>query len=75
VAFPAENKCHIQVRLTSLFPGDAEMIDRACRGDARDDDLAPFVEFLRTKVAPFCEDLFPSISKTKKKPPTTPASR
>lgn len=56
VAFPAENKCHIQVRLTSLFPGDAEMMERACRGDASDEDLAPFVEFLRMKVAPFCED-------------------
>lgn len=56
VAFPAENKCHIQVRLTSLFPGDAEMIDRACRGDASNEDLASFVEFLRMQVAPFCED-------------------
>ncbi|QTN28808.1 DUF4304 domain-containing protein [Rhodoferax sp. AJA081-3] len=56
VAFPAENKCHIQVRLTSLFPGDAEMIEGACSGNASDEDLRTFVEFLRVKVAPFCAD-------------------
>lgn len=30
VAFPSENKCHIQARLTSLFPAQTEIIDQAC---------------------------------------------
>ena len=56
VTFPTENKCHIQIRLTSLYPAEAEMIDKACRGKASENDLTPFVELLLMKVVPFCND-------------------
>lgn len=54
--FPAENKCHIQARLTTLFPTEADAIDRACRLDNDETDLAWLSAFLRDKVAPYCRD-------------------
>ncbi len=56
VDLPPVNQCHIQTRLTSLFPADAELIDRACRMDAADADLTQFIELLRGSVVPFCDD-------------------
>lgn len=55
-AFPSENKCHIQARLTSLFPEQSVMIEQACRLTSGADEFAVFIEFLWEKVAPFCED-------------------
>jgi hypothetical protein len=56
VAFPPENKCHIQARLTSLFPEYGEIVDRACTVGSSEDEFAAFVDFLQVKVVPFCED-------------------
>ncbi|WAC71441.1 DUF4304 domain-containing protein [Roseateles sp. SL47] len=56
VEFPAENKCHIQARLTSLFPGHAEAIDRACMAGGSKEDSATFAEFLESEFVPFCND-------------------
>lgn len=38
--FPPEHKCHLQVRLTSLFPEDAAMIERACSLTDGEDEMA-----------------------------------
>jgi hypothetical protein len=56
VAFPSENECHIQARLTSVFPEHSEMIDRACQlaGDAN--EVAELLAFLTEEFAPFCDD-------------------
>lgn len=53
--FPAVHKCHIQSRLTSLFPDRSEMIERACRlsGDAA--EFSEFVDFLSREVGPFVD--------------------
>ena len=54
--FPAENKCHIQSRLTALFPEAADLIDRTCRLDDPHVDVRPLVELLRSEVAAFCNE-------------------
>jgi hypothetical protein len=56
VDFPSENKCHIQARLTSLFPDNAEAVDRACKVGGSTEDFATFAEFLEKEVVPFCND-------------------
>jgi len=56
VAFPSENKCHIQARLTSLFPEHSEMIDRACKPTSGANEVADFIAFLIEEFAPFCDD-------------------
>src|SRR4051812_9181185 len=45
--YPPDNRCHIQARLTALFPGQAEMIDQACRVDSGSEDLVQLTELLR----------------------------
>lgn len=54
--FPAENKCHIQARLTSLFPDYAEVIDRGSKMGGSIEDFTAFVELLEKEVVPFCSD-------------------
>lgn len=54
VPFPSENKCHIQARLTALFPEHAEIIDLACRIGSSSDEFAKFAEFLQVIAMPFC---------------------
>jgi len=54
-AFPAPNHCHIQIRLTSLFPAATEMIEKACRLSSSVEEVDEFVAFLSAQVAPFCE--------------------
>lgn len=54
--FPSENRCHIQARLTSLFPERAEMIDGACDMSAEGRDLTSFLDFLEGQVVPLCVD-------------------
>lgn len=56
VAFPSENKCHIQARLTSLFPDHAEVIDRASKMGSSTEDFMAFAELLEKVVVPFCND-------------------
>jgi len=56
VDFPAANKCHIQARLTSLFPVHVEAIDRGSRIGCSREEFAAFTEFLRDEVVPFCKD-------------------
>jgi hypothetical protein len=56
VAFPSENKCHIQARLTSLFPEHSEMIDRACKLASGANEVAELMAFLTEEFAPFCDD-------------------
>jgi hypothetical protein len=55
--FPLENKCHIQVRLTAIFPLDAETIERGCQLEGEfEASFALFLNLMRTKVIPFCVD-------------------
>lgn len=57
VDFPKENKCHIQARLTSIFPEDAEIIDAACRINAdNEENFVRLLALIRTKIVPFCID-------------------
>lgn len=57
--YPRENACHVQVRLTSVLPQDAELIERGCRLDAENDAaFNQLVELLVSKVIPFCTDCF-----------------
>ena len=54
-AFPAENKCHILARLTSLFTSEFNVIERACHlTSATEEDLVRFVGIAKTIVVPFC---------------------
>lgn len=53
--FPAENKCHIQASLTSLFAPEFDAIERACHLlSATEEDLARLVSITKTVVVPFC---------------------
>lgn len=56
IAFPPENKCHIQARLTSLFPERADIIERACKLNSGASDAIQIINFLTEEVVPFCED-------------------
>lgn len=54
VEFPAENSCHIQVRLTALFPEDVMMLEKACSlAEATDDDMRSLADFLQSNAVPF----------------------
>jgi hypothetical protein len=54
--FPSDTKCHIQGRLTSLFPAQSVMIDRGCMLTSGAEAFATLLEFMAEKVVPFCED-------------------
>lgn len=54
--FPSANKCHIQSRLTSIFPDQASAIDAACHLGASEHQVEELVSFLEMTVVPFCED-------------------
>jgi Domain of unknown function (DUF4304) len=56
VIFPADNHCHIQARLISLFPEYAHAIESGCRLDANLSDFSVFIEFLKNSVVPFCNE-------------------
>lgn len=54
--FPSESKCHLQARLTALFPEYAETIDRACKVGGSREDFAIFAKLLESEFVPFCRD-------------------
>lgn len=60
--FPPENKCHIQSRLTSLFPEYAIVIDLACAATSSPTEFEKFALFFRNSAAPFCRDCLSSHS-------------
>ena len=55
-SFPSESKCHIQARLTSLFPDQSVMIELSCKLPSSVNEFAKFIEFITQEAAPFCED-------------------
>jgi hypothetical protein len=55
--FPAENKCHIQGRLTSLFPEDVEIIEMGCRINVdNEENFIQLLTLIRTKIVSFFMD-------------------
>jgi len=55
VEFPKENKCHIQIRITSLFSDAIEIIERGCTLNSNDDEgFTQFLDLLRTRLISFC---------------------
>jgi len=54
--FPAENHCHIQVRLANLFSGQVSLIDKACSLEfAEQSDVDELQTILRERLVPFCQ--------------------
>lgn len=53
--FPGENHCQIQVRLGSLFPERASLIDKACSLEfAEQSDVDELIAILKEQLVPFC---------------------
>lgn len=52
---PSENKCHIQARLTSLFPEHSVVIEKACKLSSSAEEFALFADVLERTVVPFCK--------------------
>ncbi len=60
--FPKENQCHIQVRLTSLFPDHSEVFERGCHLiEGTEGDLKAMVEFIRIECNPFFQQCIKEI--------------
>lgn len=60
--FPKENQCHIQVRLTSLFPDHSEVFERGCHlGESAEGDLKEMVDFIRVECNPFFQQCIKEI--------------
>jgi len=56
-AFPKDNHCHIQSRLTSLFPDDVALIEEASLLDtASPEVLERLVGIVQSKLIPLCVD-------------------
>ena len=52
--FPKENHCHIQARISSLFPDKKELIEQACRINVTDEkSFQTLLTFLRVEGLPF----------------------
>lgn len=52
---PKENQCHIQTRLTSLFPNHASLVEEACSLDkASVARLGELIDIVHSELIPFC---------------------
>lgn len=64
--FPTENRCHIQARLTSLFPDQVVLIERGCRLDATPADLEDFLRLVKEEFVPLAKQCV-SLTELRKK--------